>query len=90
MPTDAVTEIHLKRGVNTADELFMSFYLDHRKVDVTYMVEESRGLHEWDDVLFDNSEELPNSGENVEIHEVKIRVGEAPIRFIRLRVTRFG
>jgi hypothetical protein len=87
VPADPVTEVHLEQGVNETDELFIRFYLDHRKVDVTYAVEASRDLSEWNDVLFDSSEEIFAAGDEVEIHEVNIRVNEAPIRFIRLRVT---
>jgi hypothetical protein len=85
-PFETVTPARYDSGRTTDNQLFLRFYRDPSKTDITYLVESSLDLVAWDSVLFDSSTEplVPGGGGS---YEVSIAIDGEARRFLRLRIT---
>ena len=83
--SDPVTPNQLEMGVKPDGRLFARFHMDRSLSDITYRLETSSNLLNWDDTVFDSQNFWqPNS--DGEMHEVIIPASVETSEFIRLGI----
>jgi hypothetical protein len=86
-PGEAVTPDRLLMGVKGDGRLFARFHLDRSLSDITYRLEASPDLNDWNEMVYDSGLD-PGPNSNGHLHEVVLPLDSAARKFLRLRVER--
>lgn len=83
-PLERVSDQQLNSS-RDGNELVFRFHLDPSLTDITYQVEASNNLTEWNTTLFDSSAPPIDHNTPANIHEIRVAI-DASQRFIRLKI----